>query len=797
MSVLALRDWRPSVGALLASLLLAPSLLARPQADPTPVVPHGPVLRVTPSATEYVAHGTLPLPDGWTFTEACPFGLRRQGLVYPCQWSPVAYTSSGQLAVVELAAVVPGVPGGAAAGPVTYEVVQSSGAPYPYVPTWAPAGTLLTAGLAGQVWLRVLDSHGNVYAGLVSQPFEWDTSTVEYSGRARGVYATRGRLFKLSGAPNALPYLGGFHAWFTVHAKDSTLELDLQWHNATVGPVAEMAGDILFEKVELILPSGWRSLSKWPLPTAGSTYETNLIGAQRTVVELIRDVSTPHVLRQRGRLTWRTVLHPKNDGTQATKRKEQVGFGVVRGETRGWQDAQCARWLAQQTLLPDLTHWQKSFAAELTQQRQDIETALTQGTPYLYNGVGQMGPYHSYGSSYGGMTGGSEIDQTPGAPLMWTGSTDGLLATQMLHRMVLDRQYGWFFDTKGELLLADDLEDPAGKLPVDIYSNDFINLNYVGALGFELVPDTYGGVSPRPPYEDALIGTTPFNGLEQHDAQHGVRATWPLKVLVWAANDRMARHDLIAQAALWQMEFHDGPDGRLSDMQQWAQAHPHVAGEFGRGEAWSVDGVAHWYALLAPGQREFLEPWFQKVVSTLETLQSPLDVFYGNRYGKITEYYAFNKQFAIVQWYEHAILQHAIACLLESWAPTPALRTKLERFLVEGTLAIWKVGWKPGTDGSYDQQAVAPIDPALPAYSSVSQIPATGVGGGPTNDQFAGPLAYALQYATASEYQELWAMAQALTKNSDPLTGLLSLYPYYLAIGNRAPLLAWLQELDG
>jgi hypothetical protein len=470
---------------------------------------------------------------------------------------------------------------------------------------------------------------------------------------------------------------------------------------------------------------------------------------------------------------------------------------VVRGQVNGWQDPLCARWLAQQTLLPDLSHWQGSYQTELTQRRQEIELALSTGNAYYYTGVAQMGPYHSYGSAYGGMTGGSEIDQTPGAALMWTGNPDGLVATQMLHRMVLDRQYGWFYDAQGELIVADDLVDAQGHLPVDLFSNEFIEVPNNGALGFELTPNLYAAVQPRPTYEGVFLGTTPYNGLEQHDAQHGARATWPMKVLVWAANDRMARHDLIAQAALWQMELHHGPGGRLDGLRLWAQAHPGVAGEFGRGEGWMIDGVAHWYALTEPSQRTHLDPWFAEVQTVLELLRSPLDVFYGNRYGKITEYYSFNKQFAIIQWYEHEIVLHAIACVLESCTADPVDRLQLGRFLVEGTLACWRYGWKPLTNGTWEQQAVAPIDPNLPAYASLAQIPSTGFGGGPVSDQLAGPMGYAMPHATLTEIYELYTMAQALNGNVDALQGFKNLYTYYLAIENRAPLLAWLQFLHG
>ena len=758
----------------------------------------GAVLTVTPArSSKYVARGTMPLRAGRQFEGTCPFGLRRGDVIHPAQWSPVTWNAEGDLGVVELSAVVNLLPGDLAAGEVTFEIVEvPSGFPpgLPEVPA-AVFGPMITT---GDIWIRVRDALGNTYLGAVGQDLDSEGSQVEVLGPVKTVYHTRGPLERTSGPGGAPERLGGFHAWFTVHSKNLALELDLQWHNATAGSPEEMAPDVLFESVELLLPPDWNAALKWPYPEQGVTYQANDYNQQWTVVELVADGATPHVLRQRGRLTWRTALW-KNGGLgqgHATDRLEGLGWGVVRGPINSWQDPLTAGWLAQGTPLPSLDHWGTAFGDELTAMRAEIETALIDGTPYYYDGVGQMGPYHSYGTAYGGMTGGDEIDQTPGAALMWTGNVDGLVALQTLHRMVLDRQYGWFFDSDGSLLTEQDLVDTNGELTVNVFSNDFIATSVHDDLGFGAVPDDYAGVLPRPTYEDSLLGTTPYDGLEQHDAQHAARATWPLKVLVWGANDRMARHDLIAQAALWQMEFHHGPGGRLDGLRQWAQAHPHVTGEFGRGEAWIVDTMAHWYALSKPAERAAFTPWFDEVLVTLRTLRTDLGLFYGNRTGKITDYYEFDNQYAITQWYEHGILMHALRTMHASWATDPAVQAELANYIVTGTLAAWRQGWKAGTSGTWEQQAVAPIDPALPAFGSLAETPSDGFGGGPINDQIAGIIGYSVPLASPLQLLELLLMAQALTQDPYPLTGLENQYPYYLQIENRAPLLAWLQVID-
>lgn len=780
-----------------AAPLTRPGSLGLPTTEFAQVLDHGPDLLVSPSTGQtYVARGTLPLRDGWQFTETCPFGLRRGDRIYPAQWSPVAWDADGELAVVELAATVDRLPGDLEQEQVAFDVVRVEPG-FPAATPTVPLGTLAVAAAKGSSFLRVLDSLGNEYVGALSQNLSSPDSEVEVLGRAKGVYRTQGSLVRISGPGGTSQRAGGFHAWFTFHSGSPAIELDLQWHNATAGAPHQMAPDILFESAQLLLPVGWNSTLKWPYPEQGATYASAFYDQPFAVVELVRDGPTPHILRQRGRLTWRTVLWPEGQSQEALARLEQRGWGVARGPVNGWQDPLSARWLAQQALLPDLAYLESAYDAELSDTRAAIEQALTDGTPYYYDGVGRMGPYHSYGTPYGGMTGGDEIDQTPGAALMWTGNRDGLLAYQQLHRMLLDRQYGWVFDPSGKLIEVRDLVQPDGSLPVNFFSNDFIQLPYLDDLGFGAVPNPYAELTPRPEYEDAFIGTTPYDGLDQHDAQHGARATWPQKVLIWAANDRMARHDLAAQAAVWQMEMHDGPGGRLNALREWATAHPGVAGNFGRGEGWIVDAVTHWYALTEPTERDHFQPWFEAVLDTLLKLQSPLGVFYGTREGKVLDYYDFNYQFAIIQWYEQAIGLHAVACLLRSWADEPAREAALGELLVDGALAIWRYGWKPNTVGTWEQQAVAPFDPTLPAYENLEEIPPVGFGGGPGNDQIAGPLAYALPYAKPLEFVELYMMAQALAQNENPLEGLQNLYPYYLAIENRAPLLAWMQVILG
>lgn len=793
-------------GALSVATTLAVGVAAAPSAAaPAPVqgsggstlIPHGPVLRVTPSeAPTYVARGTLPLGPGWTWEPDCPFALRRNDSVYPCQWWPVALDNDGNLAVVELAATVPGKPDlGPDPDPIEFEVVRRSD-PYKFLLPDLDPNLLDIVDSLGKLRLQINDSHGNIYAAPITQPLTSPDFEVEVVGRSKLVIHTDAQLQLVKAAkPGALPRLGGIQAWITLYDSSPVAELDLRWHNATVGPVEHMTPNVLFDSVELVMPLGMRATPRWPLPTSGPVYDVNLAGRTKSALPLVAEGATPHVLRQRGNLTWRVAVHPQGVDELVEDFIARRGWGTVRGSQGGWQDPYSRSWLAQRTLLPDLSHWEDQMEQELEDTRTQIETAFANGTPYYYTdgGVGQMGPFHSIGVKYGGMTSGSEIFQTPGADLIWTAEPDGLFKYEALHRMVHDRQYGWFYDQAGELLTGFHLVPTSNALPINVFNNEFLDISNNGALGFELVPDTYADVQPRPTYEDDMLGTDPYNGLDQYDTQHGIRATYPSKVLVWAANDRMARHDLIAQASMWHMELHDGPGGRLRNIVTWGAQHPNVAGEFGRGEAWAVDGLAHWYALGTPAERTLLDPWFDTVVEALAGIRTPLGVFYGNRTGKITDYYDFNGQYAITQWFEHEILLHSLTCMLESWAPDAPTEVTLADWLVEGTLACWNTGWKQGTNGTYEQQAVAWMDPNLAAFATPEAIPANGTGGGPDQDQLAGPVGLALVYASPDQAVDLLSMAQAITEDPNPLMGLESLYTYYLAIENRAPLVAWLQ----
>ncbi|QDU67939.1 hypothetical protein [Engelhardtia mirabilis] len=782
----------------IVSAVVALAFAASFNAAPADVQHYGPTLRVTPSdASTYVARGTMPLPPGTTWSFHCPFGLRRNGTVYPTQWWPVAFHPDGSASVVELAATVPGEPSlPADPGLVDFEIVTSD-PPFALTTPQLDSGLVSLLTKPGKLRLRVTDSHGNEYTGDLSQSIVSPASDLEVLGRAKLVYITDELLTLTKGAPGALPYLGGFRAWFTAYDQGRVVELDLRWHNAVLNPFGPMIPDVVFEKVELLLPPDWTATPRWPMPTSGPATNANVDGSSTKVFPIIADGPTPHLLRQRGNLTWRLVLSRAGDGGERDDAIDRRGWGTVQGGPKGWSDPATSNWLPSHVPVPDLSPWEPSITNELRGDRNQIEFAFANGTPYYYaGGLGALGPYHTYGVTYGGMTSGSEIYQVAGTDLVWSGENDGLVAEEMRHRMVLDRQFGWFYDPFGNLVDAFMLEQPDGSLPVNVFNNDFINIANQGDLGFSEAEDVYADVLPRPTYETVVLGTNPYDGLEQHDSQHATRAMYPMKTLVWAANDRMARHDLLAQASLWHMQMHDGPGGRLAALNQWGKEHPHAGGEFGRGEAWILDAVATWYALEWPGKREKLDDWMSMAVETLLELKTPLDVFYGNREGKITEYYEFNKQYAIIQWFEHSIAISTIASVRESWAHDPTTKAALEDLIVKGALAIWRTGSKPGTSGPYEQQAVAWIDPDLPAFTTPQEIPSDGTGGGPDNDQVAGPLGFAARYATGAQAMEVLEYASTLMGSGDPLGALENLTTYYLNLENRAPLVAWLQLMQ-
>lgn len=783
----------PSTAAALA-LLASPCMLPLGHAD---VSTFGPELRVTPSSAEtFVARGTLPLPEGWALTPGCPFGLRREGVVYPAQWWPVALHPDGTVAVAEIAATVPGItPLAPDPDPVSYQVVVSD-PPYGIKPPTLDQELVALLTVPGQLRLRVDDSLGSRFEANLGAPLGSAQSAVDVVGRAKAVYAVDDLLYKQFGMATDLSYLGGFKAWYTLYDGGRTVELDLRWHNAVTFPGGDMVPDVIFEHVDLILPAGWTATPRWPMPTAGQPQEVIEGGQPVTRMRLIEDGATPHLLRQRGNLTWRLVLHRPGDEDEVADVLDRRGWGTVRGDQGGWQDPAASAWLANHFTAPDLSPWEASLEAELQDDRAAMEHAFETGEPYWYTGgLGALGPYHTYGVSYGGMTSGTEIYQCHGTDILWTAENDGLVAAEMRHRMVLDRQFGWFYRPDGALVTAFDLEQPDGSLPINVFNNEFVDVDENGAMGFETASDIYAGVQPRPTYETVMLGTNPYDGVEQHDTQHAIRATYPLKTLVWAANDRMARHDLIAQSALWHIQFHDGPGGRLYNLAQWSDAHPHTGGEFGRGEAWVLDAVATWYALGSAAEREVLNDWFVLAASTVFQLETPLDVFYGNRGGKITEYHEFDKQYAIIQWYEHAIAIAALGALRESWAPDPWSKATLEDLIVDGALAVWRTGWKPGTNGAWEQQAVAWMDPDVPAFASPTEIPADGTGGNADNDQIAAPLGIAGRYANGAEALEIIEVAKSLTGSSDALEGFENLTTYWLNLNNRAPLIAWLQTV--
>jgi len=295
---------------LLNALVASAAFLSLGGLSNAEIIAHGPVLRVTPSSADtYVARGTLPLPIGWQWSPQCPFGLRRNGAVHPAQWWPVAFHPDGSAAVVELAATVPGETGlGSNPAPIEFEVVINS-EPYGLDAPSVYSKLVETVTVPGALELRVYDSLGNLYTGYLSQPLASPRSDIEVLGRAKIVYVTDGLMLQTGGNVDALPYLGGFKAWFTIYDDGRVAELDLRWHNAVLNPDGVMIPNIIFESMEIVMPQGWKVTPRWPMPTSYGHWTDTVDGVTKNHFRLIKAGDTPHLLRQRGNLTWRFVLH--------------------------------------------------------------------------------------------------------------------------------------------------------------------------------------------------------------------------------------------------------------------------------------------------------------------------------------------------------------------------------------------------------------------------------------------------------------------------------------------------------
>lgn len=814
----------PALPALLLALV-APFLLAgvgSAQASRPRVVAR--LQTRAPDVPEFLLRGTVPVPPGTfpAFPNRAPFTiLDYDGTPVFTQVEVVSrYPDERDGAdVVELLARVRRDPAVPANSVVSYPVVHQ----YMNPPSIGP-GPLVQDAVRqlldnpDGVRITSYDCFGNAY---VCRPLDkMNTYDMEH----RGPVHTEVRLYQtqLPEPPvpgSTLPHLFGVHSYLSLSRDSGVVGLDLRFHNAHDGhdpqdPRDDPLGTVYFERIELSVPEGWTVQQDFADPLFGAERLEN----GRRIVSIVAPEPTGglHVMRWQGQFHRRLALAPDRPNAQRAARVQLDGGGrafCVRGfDVRGreywsWWNRDTARYFPQRLQLPRLDSLNPgALDAAIDGELDDLSTHLADGT-----GTGgyplaapRLGWGHPYGVSYGGMTGGLEIQFYDGIEIAAAASPNGFRLTSLLHRMQTDRQANALYQLGGQPSSVEEWR-------IDTGTDAYVPFeHFVVPLVFGSRPDPFG-VRGAPTFQVDYVeanGLKPayegqYLGFDPYDYQHFVRYTRSAKVLVWLANDSLAKDDLCLQAEMFNLSFHplaNNPGGGFQGsgmraMQTFVAAHPGNGCGFGRGEGWGVDCVVASYACSPRDWRATKLPWLKQQAELLMQGQASCSGFIQ----AFVNTKAVGGKYRARQAIEQSITENALVCLHESvfrdaW---PGYAAMTRDVLVRSLDAfVGEMSWFPGQNGPWRYTGVGPLDPSVPGWCSQAEMPpdAWTVGDIETFQDWSS-LAYG--YDLTADPKFLQAAGLQLGVQDFPEMASLLRLQGTTNLGNRAALLALVQRLQG
>jgi hypothetical protein len=819
------------VAFLPGSLALGSPLRAEPaaQGGAAPTADVVGRLRVeAPKAEAFLLHGTLPLPQGaWTDPAGCePFVvLDHDGTPVPTQCEVVSrYASPADgIDVAEVIARVHRPPGVAAGAALAYDVVYlphpEAAPPAPSLaalfdgPLDVPPGvkTLLKSpyGFA----IECIDPFGNSYLSL---PFD-GSGTMEL--QRHGPMAAEMRIAStlvpappVAGALGTLPHGLGVQVYVTASTQDDLIEIDLRFHNAHSGLDKSVAlddplGKVYFREINLYVPNGWFLVQDFldpflalPTPTAGAWSRFPLVA---------KTPAGMHALKWQGQFHRRLVLGPASKIGAAHERARGAGLGfAARGFSPltgkplwSWWNPATARWFPQSHRLPSLAHVDPaSLDSKLNIEAANLEAHLLNGSAGVtYPVVAQvLGHAHPYGVKYGGMTGGIDISIYDGIQTLERASLAGYRTALMTHRMNTDRMPNALFNGDGRPAKVEDWKIPLAG------GKDYVPISYFGTPDIGAT-DPFGVLQApgfQVQYVDSQGLAAPFTAelaeFAPYDFQHLVRYTRVAKMLVWLANDSLAKDDLMMQSEAFHFSYHQYFNSPYQGMQvsglrnaiEGVATHGPVGFAFGRGEAWGLDCAVATYAIAPPAWRAANRPWLDLIAKVVFDGQSSCTGFIQAHVGK-----ALDGKYRTRQQIEQSIIENSLRGMIETvYRGADPLITQLltETYRKSLLSMLDPMAWAPGKNAPWSISAVGPSDLFLPPYCDISQVPVAGHSDYTDAYQNWSSFAYGFE---ATGDPTFLSFAQLQSGSAD-LVGAL-LVEGAKNVENRAALLALVQQAIG
>lgn len=748
-------------------------------------------------ATVPVPPNTYPRPDGLVpFSIRQPDGAVVKGQVEHVASHPVAADGSS---VIEVIAVVQRPAGATPDTRVQYEVIRDAH------PVKGPVITQVVRDLMvarDSMVLATKDSFGHEYRidlrqgknGIKTLRVGRWLRQLRFYGVMRPVSPNK------STHNGTLDHMFGVHSYVTTYDGEDVISIDLRLHNGPSGkdksnPIDDPNHRLYFESLRLLIPNGWTLLQAFDDPMYGAPYKEGPMTAV-PIVEPNADGSM-HVFPVQGQMERRLVLTPIGNEARALSilREEGLAFVLKGTNPKGnplwsWWNSATANYFPQRHALPDLSHiGAQSCRGKMNGELSKFSNIMATGSnPNAYPiHTGRLGWAHPWGVKYGGMTSGSEIFLYDGMTTAWGASNSGYRMAQLTHRMYTDRHPTALFNKNGE---PTSLFDWVIKGP----NFDYVHMNFYMKLlngndpfGFKVSPkfqsQYVSGANLKPDYEAELLAH------DSIDLQHLIRYTRSPKILAWLGNDAMAKDDLLMQAELARLSYHDlytSPgggatiSGLLADI-QFVNANPSKGFAFGRGEGWAMDVMTAAYALGTPTWRNQALPWFEIVVDTVLRGQSRCNGF--------IQAIVSSKMFANYrarQSIEAAIVENALWGVKESVfrGVDKGQRRKIETIVAASVRAMIQFpSWDSNLDGPVSILAVGPLNLSIKPFCGT--LPSGGALAGIDKFQVWSSYAYGYELTGNKLYLQ---RAMEMNKASNLRTSLEN--ANYGNLENRAALLS-------
>jgi hypothetical protein len=672
-----------------------------------------------PDLNRFVVHGSVPLPEGFTFRRTpCPFTVfDRDDNPLVTQWEPIAYRADGTLMTVEILAQA--VRGSMEPGSIQRFLVREVPSSY------APLDIDLDHPVFSNVHLRAVDSFGNEYRG------DPEFVRIHRYGAVQVTAEWSMRLLPTDvDSPTNLEQLGAAQMWLSFRRDSNIIEVALNFHNAS----SQHPGwHLYFERLQLTIPELWGAVSMWPEPQAGEVFTFN---GNIRVLPLIKRMPGPqmHFMEQRHERGFRYWLHPQGRLAKALELSERKGWAhaidqVVNPTTgeRTWSfhNADTSGYFPQGLPMPDLSH-----VDGLREGLISTKNALYNQISNAYSvGPGEAilledGFRNPYGVTYGGMTGGVNINPYQGMETLWSGQREGLLHAYAVMRCYNDRQPGAMYEDNGSSF---DPTDPAyldkdGTQPYRLYSNVF-STSYPN-----IVHDAPWNWHSQDPFHEQYVEANnlvpayrnPLVNFAPIDTQHMWRYSRMIKMLVYLDNDPLARRRMEAACELLRATYYDGPEGRLRG---FLNGPGEIGGGFGREHAAAGDFAAAAYAMGRTQWRARWKPWFETYADSMDHIQSPGGIWMALTHGKVATSEPLGDghvaYFRSMRPNEHVYSMHALRGIQETVFgedADPPRHARARQMIKLGGRAMWRMLWRwnedlsgPNGNGLWDRVAVGQI----------------------------------------------------------------------------------------